>query len=58
MDYNIMSNAELKIAIIEMENEYEALKNKIKQSMERMKILDEKYSKAKDVLNKRTRGII
>lgn len=58
MDYKMMSNAELKIAIIEIEHEYEALKNNIKHSIERMKELDKKFISAKNVLDKRTKGII
>lgn len=54
----MMSNAELKIAIIEIEHEYEALKNNIKHSIERMKELDKKFISAKNVLDKRTKGII
>lgn len=58
MNNNLMTNAELKIQMQEMENEYEALKVKIKQDIERMEILDKKYIFLKEILNKRTNGTI
>ena len=58
MDIKMMSNAELKILMKEMEFEYEALKTKIKTSMDRMSQLDKKYTQISEVLYKRTKGII
>lgn len=58
MNVNLMSNAEIKIQMTEMEFEYEALKNKIKNCMERMSVLDKKYAQFSDVLQKRTKGRI
>jgi hypothetical protein len=58
MEYNQMSNSELRILLKEMENEYESLKNKISLGLEKMDKLDEKYIKVKDLLNKRTKGKI
>lgn len=58
IEYNKLSNSELKIFLTEMENEYEALKTKIKQSLERMEILDKKYNDVKKTLEKRTKGKI
>jgi chaperonin cofactor prefoldin len=40
----------------EMENEYEALKNKINVFINRMDELDKEYVKVKKILNKRTKG--
>lgn len=57
-EYNKLSNSELKIILVEMENEYESLKTKIKQSLERMETLDEKYNELKKTLDKRTKGKI
>lgn len=56
IDFNLLSNAELKIKMNEMENEYESLKNKINTILNRMEELDNKYDKLKTILNKRTRG--
>ena len=47
IEYNKLSNSELKIILLEMENEYESLKTKIKQSLERMETLDKKYNDVK-----------
>lgn len=58
IEYNKLSNSELKIILIEMENEYESLKTKIKQSLERMETLDKKYNDVKKTLDKRTKGKI
>lgn len=58
IEYNKLSNSELKIILIEMENEYESLKTKIKQSLERMETLDKKYNDVKITLDKRTKGKI
>lgn len=54
--YEMMSNSELKIKLIEMENEYESIKNKINNLVMRMDELDESYNKVKQILNKRTKG--
>lgn len=56
IEYNKLSNSELKIILLEMENEYESLKIKIKQSLERMETLDKKYNDVKKTLDKRTKG--
>lgn len=54
--YLDLSNAEMRIKLMTMENEYEAIKNRIKKDLERLDILDEEYVSMKQVLNKRTRG--
>ena len=54
--YLDMSNAELRIKLMTMENEFEAIKNRIKKDLERLDVLDEEYTSMKQVLNKRTRG--
>ena len=58
MNVNMLSNAELKILMKEMEFEYEALKSKIKVSMDRMSQIDKKYAQISEILQKRTKGII
>lgn len=58
MDLNMMSNAELKIKLKELEFEYEALQNKVKNDVERMEQLDKKYIQIAEILQKRTKGII
>lgn len=58
MDLNMMSNAELKIKLKELEFEYEALQNKVKNDFERMGQLDKKYIQIAEILQKRTKGII
>lgn len=58
MEYNQMSNSELRILLNEMENEYEVLKKKISNDLSNMDKLDSKYIKVKEILNKRTKGKI
>lgn len=55
--YLELSNAEIRVKLLTMENEYEALKNKIKECIKRMGELDEEYTSMKNVLNKRTKGL-
>lgn len=54
--YDLMSNSELKIKLTEMENEYEALKVKVNDILNRMEELDKSYDKVNKILNKRTKG--
>jgi DNA-directed RNA polymerase subunit L len=54
----LLSNAELKIRLTEYELEYEALKRKVNECLQRMSELDEKYNKTKKELNNRTKGMI
>jgi len=58
MDYSIMSNAEIRIKMKEMEDEYEALRKKVKDNVERMDKLDDDYNEARSILEKRTKGKI
>lgn len=58
MNLELMSNAELKIYLKETEFEYEATQTRIKQDIAKMKMLDEKYLKIKEILNKRIKGKI
>ena len=54
--YLNLSNAEIRVKLVTMENEYEALKIKIKDCIERMDTLNKEFISMKQVLNKRTRG--
>lgn len=58
MDYNNLSNSELRILLNKMENEYEVLRNNIKNNLSKMNDLDDKYIKVKSVLDNRTKGKI
>lgn len=57
-DITMLSNAELKILLTTMENEYEALKATVSRAIEKMDALDKKYVEVKGLLTKRTRGKI
>lgn len=57
-EYNILSNAELRIKMKEYENEYEVLKNKVIDILNKMSVLENKFSEVKSVLTKRTKGKI
>lgn len=54
--YLMMSNADLRVKLKTMEHEYEALKTKIKENIEKMDKLNEEYISMKEILNKRTGG--
>lgn len=54
--YLDLSNAELRVKLLTMENEYEALKTKLKETVERMEKLNEEYISMKQILTKRTGG--
>ncbi len=58
MNINMLSNAELNVKMKEMEHEYEALKSKINECIEKMEYLDNKYIQFKEVYNNRTKGKI
>jgi uncharacterized coiled-coil DUF342 family protein len=57
INYEEISNSELKIKIHEMKNEFESYKNSITQIMKKMNDLSIEYNKCNDVLMKRTGGI-
>ena len=54
--YLDLSNAELRVKLLTMENEYEALKIKLKETVEKMEKLNDEYIEMKQVLTKRTGG--
>lgn len=54
--YDLMSNSELKIKMTEMENEYEVLRKKVSDALDRMEELDKSYDNVRKILNKRTKG--
>lgn len=56
INFNYLSNAEIRIKLIELENEYEAKKNKIRDLMYEMSELDKYYTEGKNILDKRTKG--
>ena len=56
--YLNLSNAEIRVKLVSLENEYEAVKNRIRKDLERLDALDEEYISMKQVLNKRTKGKI
>lgn len=58
VDYKEMSNAEIRIKMKEMEDEYETIRLNVKKNVERMDKLDEMYNEAKAILEKRTKGKI
>ncbi len=58
INFNILSNSEIKIKLIELENEYDATKNKIRDLVDKMNNLDKVYTEGKTLLDKRTKGII
>lgn len=56
LSFDLMSNAELNIKLVELENEYKALQNRIRPMIEKMESLDMEYTKIKDILSKRLKG--
>lgn len=57
-DYELMSNAEIRVKIKEYENEYEAIKVKIKNNLDRMEELDKRFLEAKEVLSSRIKNMV
>ena len=55
--YKNMSNGEIKIEMINLENKYESIKAKIMELMAEMKSLDDEYIEAKKELDNRNKGI-
>lgn len=56
MDINDLTNSELRIKMVQLENEYESTKVKISTLLQRMAELDAEYIEVRDLLNKRTNG--
>lgn len=56
MQYENLSNAELKLKLHSLENEYEVVKRKINDLIEKMSSLDKEYLSVKSVLTERTKG--
>lgn len=58
MDLKKLSNNELKLILLEYENEYESLKSDIQKKITRMEVLDKKYKEINDIFMQRTKGKI
>lgn len=58
MDYNKLSNNELKILLMQYENEYEMLKSDIQKKIARMETLDKLYNDVNKIFIQRTKGKI
>lgn len=56
INLNVLSNSEIKIKLIELENEYKSTQNKIRDLLFYLNDLDKKYINAKKILEKRTKG--
>ena len=56
LKYSEMSNAELKLKLVTMENEYELLKKKLNDLVSKMYEMDIEYNKISEIYKKRTRG--
>lgn len=56
--YSEMSNAELKLKLVTMENEYEVLKKTLNDLVSKMYEMDIEYNKINEIYKKRTRGRI
>lgn len=56
LKYSEMSNAELKLKLVTMENEYEVLKKTLNDLISKMYEMDIEYNKINDIYKKRTRG--
>lgn len=51
-----LSNAELRIKLKTLENEYDVVRNKVLSDIKKMEELDKLYVEVKELLNKRTKG--
>ena len=57
-DFKKMSDAEIRLSIKSMTDDYEATKRKLAELINHMKELDEEYVKANNILNNRIKGKI
>lgn len=57
-DFKKMSDAEIRLSIKSMTDDYEATKRKLAELINHMKELDEEYVKANNILNNRNKGKI
>lgn len=55
MEWNNMSNTDIRIKMSSMKEEYEAIKNKINNLLSQLDTLDIEYVKAKKELEKRSK---
>lgn len=57
INFKCLTNAEIKIKLIELENEYISNQNKIRNLIANMNEIDKAYTEGKKLLDKRTGGI-
>jgi hypothetical protein len=57
-DCKLLTNAEMKIRLKEMEYEYAAIQNRIQKDLSRLQELDKAYNVMQIELNKRLKGMI
>lgn len=58
IDYNQLSNAEIRIKMQTLEHEYEAKKIKLQDMLNQLSDINDNYLKLKEVLNKRSKGFM
>lgn len=53
MDFNLMTNEEIRIKLLDLENSYETLKKDVQSKIDKMIELEGTYKEGKEILAKR-----
>lgn len=53
-----LSNAEIRIKMKTLENEFTSIQNEVSNLLHKMSMLDSQYIELQNLLNKRTKGVI
>ena len=58
MDIRNLSNAEIRIKMKTLENEFTAIQNEVSNLLNKMSLLDSQYIELQNLLNNRTKGVV
>lgn len=53
-----LSNAEIRIKMKTLENEFDKIQNEVSNLLNKMSALDSQYTELRNILNKRTKGVV
>lgn len=53
-----LSNAEIRIKMKTLENEFDKIQNEVSNLLNKMSALDSQYMELRNILNKRTKGVV
>lgn len=58
IDNKNLSNAEIRIKMKTLENEFIVIQNEVSNLLNKMSLLDSQYVELQNLLNKRTKGVV